>query len=50
MTNANPTLADLETAEAEFERQEARRTNYDGNNPSKYDTAVREAFERVQRR
>jgi hypothetical protein len=46
MTNA-PTLADLQEAQVDLERQRERRDNYTGNNPNKYVTEVRLAQETV---
>ena len=45
---APPTLTDLHAAQAELDRRQALRDDYPGHHPAKYDTAVREALERVQ--
>jgi len=42
-----PTLDDLEAAKAALQAALARQDAYDGNNPNKYATPVREARERV---
>lgn len=42
-----PTLQELEEAQAELARQIDRQDRYDGNNPNKFATAVREAREKV---
>jgi len=42
------TLANLEAAQAELARQRERQANYTGNNPAKFDTDVRIAFEQVR--